>query len=104
MVLLPRATTVVTSSAQRYSNQNLLALRNSRLRNPEPSQRKVTWNYGQEFVTLRLSQTHFSGPLHVVNVDEDDPQASGAVVLILGNDRRRQRAKASSLGKREPWP
>ena len=34
----------------------------------------------------------------MINVDEDDPQAAGAVVLILGNDRKKQRAKASSLG------
>jgi aminopeptidase YwaD len=67
---------------------------------PGAAAEKIIWNYGQEFVTLRLSETHFSGPLHVVNVDEDDPQASGAVVLILGNDRRRQRAKASSLGEK----
>ena len=33
----------------------------------------------------------------MINADEDDPQAAGAIVLILGNDRKRQRAKASSL-------
>ncbi|MGH9498051.1 MAG: M28 family peptidase [Terriglobales bacterium] len=58
---------------------------------------KVTWTWGKEFASVRLSQTHFSGPLRVINVDEDLPQAAGAVVLILGNDRRRLRAKASSL-------
>ena len=36
----------------------------------------------------------------VINADEDDPQAAGAIVLILGNDRRQQRAKASSLARK----
>jgi aminopeptidase YwaD len=58
---------------------------------------KVTWTSGKEFAALYLAQTHFSGPLRVITADEDDPQAAGAIVLILGNDRRRQRAKASSL-------
>jgi Peptidase family M28 len=58
---------------------------------------KVSWTWGKEFASLRLSQTHFSGPLRVMNVDEDLPQAAGAIVLILGNDRRRQRTKAASL-------
>ena len=61
---------------------------------------KISWNCGQEFAALRLSQTHFSGPLHVINADEDDPQTRGAVVLVLGNDRRRQRAKTSALGEK----
>jgi aminopeptidase YwaD len=59
---------------------------------------KVTWFCGKEFAVLYLAQTQFSGALHVINVDEDDPQPAGAIVLILGNDRKRQRAKASSLG------
>lgn len=59
---------------------------------------RVAWTCGQEFAALEVAQTHFSGPLHVINADEDDPQAAGAIVLILGNDRRRQRVKASSLG------
>jgi aminopeptidase YwaD len=59
---------------------------------------KTSWTCGKEFAVLYLAQTHFSGKLHVINADEDDPQAAGAVVLILGNDRKRQRAKASSLG------
>src|SRR5882724_2748823 len=54
---------------------------------------KVAWTYGKEFAALHLSQTHFSGTLRVLNADEDDPRTSGAIVLILGNDRRRQRAK-----------
>ena len=33
----------------------------------------------------------------MINADEDDPQPAGAIVLILGNDRKRQRAKASLL-------
>ncbi len=64
----------------------------------EAGEEKVAWTCGQEFAVLYLAQTHFSGPLHVINADEDDPQAAGAIVLILGNDRRRQRARASSLG------
>ncbi len=59
---------------------------------------KTSWTCGKEFAVLYLAQTQFSGPLHVINADEDDPQPAGAIVLILGNDRKRQRAKASSLG------
>jgi len=45
---------------------------------------KVTWTYGKEFIALRLSQTHFSGPLRVVNSDkinpdEDDTQVAGSI-------------------------
>src|SRR6476661_2583989 len=58
---------------------------------------KTTWTCGKEFAALYLAQIHFSGPLRVIRVDEDDPQTSGAVVLVLGNDRRRQRSKAFSL-------
>jgi len=58
---------------------------------------KTAWTCGKEFAVSYLAQTHFSGPLRVIKVDEDDPQAAGAVVLILGNDRRRQRSKAFSL-------
>jgi aminopeptidase YwaD len=57
----------------------------------------ITWSYGKEFAVAYLSQAHFSGPLRVINADEDLPQADGAVVLILGNDRRSQRAKATFL-------
>jgi peptidase M28-like protein len=64
---------------------------------PGASGEEVAWTWGKEFATLHLAQTHFSGPLHVINADEDLPQAAGAIVLILGNDRRRQRATASSL-------
>ena len=56
-----------------------------------------TWTYGKEFVVLHLSQSHFSGPLRVINVDEDESGAAGSVVLILGSDRRKLRAKAFSL-------
>jgi aminopeptidase YwaD len=58
----------------------------------------VTWTCGKEFAVLYLAQTQFSGALHVINADEDDPQPAGAIVMILGNDRKRQRAKASLLG------
>jgi len=64
----------------------------------EAGGQRVIWTCGQEFAALEIAQTHFSGPLHVINEDEDDPQAAGAIVLILGNDRRRQRDRASSLG------
>jgi hypothetical protein len=66
---------------------------------PGAGEEKVTWTYGNEFAALHLSQTRFSGALRVLNADEEDPRASGAIVLILGNDRRRQRAKASSLAE-----
>ena len=65
---------------------------------PGPGGEKVSWTCGKEFAALYLAQTKFSGTLHVINADEDDPEAAGAIVLILGNDRKRQRAKASSLG------
>ena len=58
---------------------------------------RVAWSCGKEFAAPYLAQARFSGPLRVINVDEDDPQISGAVVLILGNDRRRQRSKAFAL-------
>ncbi len=65
---------------------------------------KVTWTYGKEFIALRLSQTHFSGPLRVVNSDkinpdEDDTQVAGSIVLMVGSgsDRRKLRARAESL-------
>ena len=64
---------------------------------PGASGEKVTWSSGKEFAALYLARTHFSGKLRVINADEDAPQAAGAIVLILGNDRRRQRAQASSL-------
>ena len=58
---------------------------------------RIAWTCGQEFAVLYLAQTHFSGPLRVINADEDDPQTSGAMVLILGNDRRRQRSQGFAL-------
>ena len=58
---------------------------------------KVTWSYGHEFSVADLLQLKFSGPLLVVNVDEEAPPANGAVVLILGNDHKKQRAKATRL-------
>jgi aminopeptidase YwaD len=63
---------------------------------------KIIWTYGKEFAAVYLAQPHFAGPLHVINADadEDDPEAAGAIVLILGNDRKRLRAKASSLAEK----
>jgi aminopeptidase YwaD len=61
---------------------------------------QASWTYGNQFVALHLSQTHFSGPLRVINVDEDDSRAPGSVVLILGSDRRKLRAKAVSLASK----
>ena len=61
---------------------------------------KTIWTCGKEFAALYLAQARFSGPLRVINIDEDDPQTSGAVVLILGNDRRRQRSKAFVAGRK----
>src|SRR6266404_6058667 len=58
---------------------------------------KVTWICGREFAVLYLAQAHFAGPLHVIDADKDDPHPEGAIVLILGNDRKGQRAKASQL-------
>jgi aminopeptidase YwaD len=64
---------------------------------PGTSEEKVTFQYGKEFAVVDLSQTQFSGRLRVINADEKDPQVSGAIVLVLGNDRKKQRALASSL-------
>jgi aminopeptidase YwaD len=58
---------------------------------------KVTFNYGKEFAVGYLSQAQFSGRLRVINADEKDSQVAGAIVLILGNDRRKLRAMASTL-------
>jgi aminopeptidase YwaD len=58
---------------------------------------KVTWSYGHEFAVADLLQLKFSGRLLVVNPDEEVPNADGAVVLILGNDRKKQRAQATRL-------
>ena len=58
---------------------------------------QITWTYGKEFTVLDLGQSHFSGPLRVTKVDEDDAQMSGAVVLVRGNDRSKLRAKVSAL-------
>ncbi len=64
---------------------------------PGATGEKLTWSYGKEFAVSYLSQPQFSGRLRIVNADEKDPQVTGAIVLILGNDRRRQRATASRL-------
>ncbi len=64
---------------------------------PGSSGEKVTFSYGKEFAVAYLSQDQFSGQLRVINADEKDPQAAGAIVLILGNDRGKQRTMASSL-------
>ena len=58
---------------------------------------QAIWTYGREFAVLSLSKAHFSGPLRVINVDQDVPQASGSVILIRGGDKRKQRAKALDL-------
>jgi aminopeptidase YwaD len=68
---------------------------------PGAGEEKIAWTCGKEFAVVYLAQTQFSGPLHVINADEDDPHPAGAIVLILGNDRKRQRAKASALGDKE---
>ncbi len=57
----------------------------------------ITWTYGREFICRSLSRANFSGPLRVVNVDEEDPQIPYSVVLILGTDSRLLREKASSV-------
>jgi aminopeptidase YwaD len=57
----------------------------------------LTWTSGHEFGVLHLSQAQFSGPLRVIQVDEDLPQARGAVVLILGSDRAKLHDQALSL-------
>jgi len=64
---------------------------------PGADRERVTWTHGKEFVAIQLSQAQFSGPLRVVNVDEDDPRVAGSVVLVLGSNRLQFRAKASLL-------
>jgi aminopeptidase YwaD len=58
---------------------------------------QITWTYGKEFIARSLSQTHFSGRLRVINADEYDPGVAGSVVLILGSDWAKLRAKAASV-------
>jgi aminopeptidase YwaD len=57
----------------------------------------VSWAYGKDFVTPYLSDAQFSGPLRVITLDEDDPQTPGVVVLILGSDAEKIRAKARGM-------
>jgi hypothetical protein len=64
---------------------------------PGSSGERVTFSYGKEFAVAYLSEAQFSGRLRVINADEKDSQAAGAIVLILGNDRGKQRTMASSL-------
>jgi aminopeptidase YwaD len=63
----------------------------------QPGGEPAVWTYGTEFTVLSLSKTHFSGPLLVINVDEDVAQASGSVILIRGGDKRKQRANALAV-------
>ena len=58
---------------------------------------EAIWTYGREFTVLSLTDAHFSGPLRVINLDQDVPQASGSVILIREGDKRKQRAKAFAL-------
>ena len=58
---------------------------------------QAIWTYGKEFTILSLSSAHFSGPLRVIDVDQNEPRASESVVLIRGSDRRKLRARALSL-------
>ena len=67
---------------------------------PGAGEEKVTWTYGKEFAALYLSQPHFSGPLRVIHLDDADPQVTGAIVLILGNDRRKLRSEARALAEK----
>ncbi len=75
---------------------------------------QILWTHGKEMLTLYLSDTKFKGPLHRVDSDRGGPSmqqtalhgssaqeapdvakaASGAVVLILGKDRKKIRATA----------
>jgi aminopeptidase YwaD len=58
---------------------------------------RIAWTYGKEFIARSLSKAQFSGRLRVINADEDDPGVAGAVVLILGSDWPKLRAKAASV-------
>ncbi|HEV3207332.1 MAG TPA: M20/M25/M40 family metallo-hydrolase [Terriglobales bacterium] len=58
---------------------------------------QISWTFGKEFIVRSLSQTHFSGRLRVINADEYDPGVAGSVVLILGSDWPKLRAKAVSV-------
>lgn len=62
-----------------------------------PGGEPAIWTYGREFAVLSLTNAHFSGPLLVISLDEDVPQASGCVILIRGGDERKQRAEALAL-------
>jgi aminopeptidase YwaD len=74
----------------------------------------ILWTHGKELLTLRLSDTKFKGPLKRVDTDRGGPSldqtalsgsaaqdaqpsqkaAPGAVMLILGKDRRKIQAAA----------
>ena len=63
----------------------------------QPGGEPAIWTYGREFTVLNLSNAHFSGPLLVINFDQDVLQAAGCVILIRGGDKRKQRAKAFAV-------
>jgi aminopeptidase YwaD len=59
----------------------------------------MAWSYGKEFIVRYLAQTKFSGPLQKLDADQSDPETKvqrGAVVLVMGADRK----KVSSLVSR----
>ena len=58
---------------------------------------QIAWTYGKEFIARSLSRTHFSGRLRVINADEYDPGVAGSVVLVLGSDWPKLRAKTASV-------
>jgi len=59
---------------------------------------QTTWTYGQEFLVIYLTQTHFSGPLRKVDADRGEIKVvAGSVLLITGKDRRKVRNTAFAL-------
>jgi aminopeptidase YwaD len=72
------------------------------LQGETPSAEPITWEYGKEFLVVRLSQTVFSGPLQKIDADALANVAKkkierGAVVLITGSDQAKAKRAAFSL-------
>ncbi len=63
----------------------------------------ITWTYGNEFRTLRISQTKFSGPLRKLDADKIVAEGKnfktepGAVVLLTGSSRGKIRSAGESV-------
>jgi len=61
----------------------------------QPDKNPVTLTYGEQFLSVYLTQTHFQGALQKLSVEDTAKQAKpGAVVLITGTGKTQQAAFA----------